>query len=395
MSVVCSSRSLPSTRGGIKHVPPAGAWSSQLALRGAFGRVGQNDRVSDNPPSVLGESPPTAGAEDVEGAPDDQQLGIAVRLDPKAVDTARAAAIEEAGAEAAVGALVDAVADDSVAVSARFVATDRGYQGWHWSVTLAVLDAEHPTVSEVVLLPGPDALLAPAWIPWDQRIRSGDLGVGDLLPSAPDDPRLVPGYVQSADPAVEEVALEVGLGRMRVMSRDGLEDTAERWHDGPFGPDDDMATHAPANCLTCGFFLPLRGSLGVLFGACGNEYSPADGRVVDAGYGCGAHSEALTGVSFGPIVGETVVDELRLEVHDHPVRDVVLIDDDGSVGDLGGDLIERAIDGAEGLAEDAGLAVDGLDAADGWPVVDAVKAEDAGLAVDGVDPSSEFDTDVP
>jgi hypothetical protein len=266
--------------------------------------------------------------------------GVAVELDRAALDLARAAAVQEAGGEGAVGAALDAVADDAVAVTARFAATDRGYRGWFWSVTLAVLDAEHPTVSEVVLLPGPDALIAPPWIPWDQRIRSGDLGVGDLLPSAPDDPRLVPGYLQSADPAVEEVALEVGLGRMRVASRDGLLDIAERWHEGSFGPDDDMATHAPAHCLTCGFFLPLAGSLGALFGACGNEYSPADGRVVDAGYGCGAHSEALTGMSLGPVIGETVVDELRLEVHDHrPSPDRDPIDDaplDGTgLADLG------------------------------------------------------------
>ena len=29
------------------------------------------------------------------------------------------------------------------------------------------------------------------------------------------------------------------------------------------------------------------------FGACTNEFSPADGRVVDAEYGCGAHSETV------------------------------------------------------------------------------------------------------
>lgn len=331
--------------------------------------MGQNDRVNDTPPSVLDETGPADAAEAAmedaaeaatedaaEAATDtaeDPAAGIAVELDPTAASVARAAAVEEAGGPDLVGALVDAVADDAVAVTARFVAADKGYHGWYWSVTLAVLEAAHPTVSEVVLLPGPHALLAPAWVPWDQRIRSGDLGVGDLLPSAPDDPRLVPGYVQSADPAVEEVALEVGLGRMRVMSRDGLEDTAERWHDGPFGPDDDMATHAPANCLTCGFFLPLRGSLGVLFGACGNEYSPADGRVVDAGYGCGAHSEALTGVSLGPVVGETVVDELRLEVHDHPVRDVEDLDVDEAepaefdveVGELDVEVDAAAVDG--------------------------------------------------
>jgi hypothetical protein len=36
--------------------------------------------------------------------------------------------------------------------------------------------------------------------------------------------------------------------------------------------------------------LPLAGSLGVMFGVCGNEMS-ADGHIVDFEYGCGAHSD--------------------------------------------------------------------------------------------------------
>jgi hypothetical protein len=43
-------------------------------------------------------------------------------------------------------------------------------------------------------------------------------------------------------------------------------------------------------CRDCGFFLPLDGSLGAVFGVCGNELS-ADGHVVDKEYGCGAHSD--------------------------------------------------------------------------------------------------------
>jgi len=33
-------------------------------------------------------------------------------------------------------------------------------------------------------------MLAPDWVPWSDRIQAGDLGVGDLLPTAADDPRL-------------------------------------------------------------------------------------------------------------------------------------------------------------------------------------------------------------
>jgi hypothetical protein len=33
-----------------------------------------------------------------------------------------------------------------------------------------------------------------------------------------------------------------------------------------------------------------------MLGACGNAYAPADGRVVTADYGCGAHSQATLAV---------------------------------------------------------------------------------------------------
>ncbi len=139
-------------------------------------------------------------------------------------------------------------------------------------MTLALVEPGRPTISEVVLLPGDQALLAPPWVPWDRRIRAGDVGAGDLLPTAPDDIRLVPGYVDSDDPAVKEVEYEFGFGRPRVLSREGRDDAAQRWHDGPFGPDSAIAQAAPATCLTCGFFTPLAGLLGMALGACANEY---------------------------------------------------------------------------------------------------------------------------
>jgi hypothetical protein len=155
-------------------------------------------------------------------------------------------------------------------------------------------------------------------VPWDQRIRAGDVGVGDLLLTPPDDPRLVPGYVDSDDPAVKEVAYEFGLGRRRVLSREGRDEAAQRWHDGPFGPDDAIAQQAQATCTTCGFYVQLAGLLGMALGACTNEYSPADGRVVDAEYGCGAHSDTVIDAPLMSASTDTVVDELTLEVHPRP-----------------------------------------------------------------------------
>jgi hypothetical protein len=234
-----------------------------------------------------------------------------------AVEQARAAAVEEAAAElgrqaaaGAVGEHLESVAEATDAVTHHFAAVQGGYRGWRWSVTLATAGDDAPvTVSEVVLLPGPDALVAPTWVPWHERVRPGDLGVGDLLPAPDGDPRLVPGYVASDDPAVEEVAVEVGLGRRTVLSRYGREQAARRWHDGPHGPTADMARAAPAQCGTCGFFLPLAGSLRAAFGVCGNEYGPADGTVVEVGFGCGAHSDVQP-ESVSPVaVAELVYDD--------------------------------------------------------------------------------------
>jgi hypothetical protein len=221
-----------------------------------------------------------------------------------AVDVARAAA--EAAAEGEVGAHLGVYGDEERVATHAFEAALPGYTGWFWAVTLArVARGKTPTVDEVVLLPGAGALLAPEWVPWQERLQPGDLSPGDLLPPDPADPRLVPAYTYSEDPAVEEVAFELGLGRVRVMSREGRLDAAERWDDGESGPDTPMARQAPAHCGTCGFYLPLAGSLRAAFGVCGNEITSTDGRVVSVEYGCGAHSEAVVDApSLAEPVGE-------------------------------------------------------------------------------------------
>lgn len=215
--------------------------------------------------------------------------GLAAVL-TSAVDQARAAVVEFSGAET-VGDYLGVNYEDPAAATHRFLAHLPGYQGWQWAVVVAGYPgADRATVSEVVLIPGPTALLAPEWVPWDQRVQPGDLSPGDLLAPAADDPRLVPGYAASGDAEVDEIAAEVGLGRRWVMSAWGRSAAAERWHTGVHGPDSPMARSTKRVCRDCGFFLPLEGSLGAMFGVCGNELS-ADGQIVDKQYGCGAHSD--------------------------------------------------------------------------------------------------------
>lgn len=235
-----------------------------------------------------------------------------------AVGQARAAAVEVAGSPAEVGdhlgVLAEPVAVDATvpagdlgAVATHsFAAALPGYVGWHWAVTVARVPGDDGvTVDEVVLLPGDEALLAPAWVPWHERLRPGDLSVGDVLPTTEDDPRLVPSYLadddSADDPAGRVVAEELGIGRERVLSADGRAEAVARWRRSDFGPTSAMARHAPGPCATCGFFLPLAGSLRMSIGACSNVFAPADGRVVTADYGCGAHSQASSEYGGDPV----------------------------------------------------------------------------------------------
>jgi len=215
---------------------------------------------------------------------------------------ARDAVIEFSGDT--VGAYLGMSIEDDAAATHRFLATLPGYHGWQWAVVVAACPgAGHATVSEVVLIPGPTALLAPPWVPWEERVMPGDLGPGDLLAPLPDDPRLVPGFLATGDPLIDDTAQEVGFGRRRVLSAFGRDDAAQRWHDGDHGPAAAMARSTKRVCRDCGFLAPLAGALGAMFGVCCNELS-ADGRVVDVFYGCGAHSDTPAPAGAGSPVYE-------------------------------------------------------------------------------------------
>lgn len=190
-----------------------------------------------------------------------------------------------------------------------FKSLDKGYRGWMWAVTIA--GGENVSVSEIVLIPGADALLAPKWIPWEERLQEGDLGIGDVLPTAQDDARLVPGYSQ-VDGLFEESTTpfgwEVGVGRKRVLSEIGREQAINRWYGSTHGPNTPMAELANDKCFSCGFYIPLSGALGRMFGVCANSYAQDDGKVVSLDHGCGGHSEVVSETKSVPM-GTTVIDE--------------------------------------------------------------------------------------
>ena len=277
----------------------------------------------------------------------------------EAVDVARDA-LADVAPSGTVGEHLGAEPEQERMVLHLFDSLLPGYRGWRWAVTvMRASRSKRVTIGETVLLPGPDALLSPEWVPWTERLRPGDLGVGDLLPTDEDDPRLEPGWnaldddVEAIDrqitasdvevgaegllddsedagdgragdhaaaiddgwvdaDALLAVALELDLVRPRVLSPIGLDDATDRWIAGEQGPDAAIAQSAPAQCATCGFRIALRGLLGHAFGLCANEISPSDGHVVSLDHGCGAHSEAVV----VPTMAERpdpVIDEVGFE----------------------------------------------------------------------------------
>jgi Protein of unknown function (DUF3027) len=331
-----------------------------------------------------------------------------------AVDLARAAAADNAG-PGQVGPHVGIEVEGDRIVTHLFASLSPGYVGWRWAVTVTRASrSKTVTVSESVLLPGPDSMLAPDWVPWTERVRPGDLKAGDLLPARSDDERLVPVVAiageaglldwdendawrltelaqdadadaeagdatgvgeaatgqeqpgdgdmsQAAETAQPVVAGEPALAQpqdsgiprsrpqgaqgggrsrsrrrsgsrererdrdrerapgmlrpTRVLSAAGRDEAALRWYAGDHGPKSELASAAPASCLTCGFMVRLSGPLGRVFGVCANEFAPDDGNVVSVDHGCGAHSDgAAVAEAAPPDLAAPTVDELGYDM---------------------------------------------------------------------------------
>ena len=87
---------------------------------------------------------------------------------PELQEFARQAAKASAPANT-VGLFVELIDEGDEVYTYLFESKQKGYVGWRWSVT--VFDGlDEPSVSEVVLMPGPDSLVAPKWVPWSERL---------------------------------------------------------------------------------------------------------------------------------------------------------------------------------------------------------------------------------
>lgn len=123
---------------------------------------------------------------------------LQVRQDPRRL--ARSVAEASADDPQEVGDFVEIIDLGDNVSDFRFVSRKVGYEGWQWAVTLYRDEAEERwTVNESSLVPTKDALLAPDWVPWKDRLLASDLSVTDVIGTDPNDKRMENG-VRSKQP---------------------------------------------------------------------------------------------------------------------------------------------------------------------------------------------------
>ena len=327
-----------------------------------------------------------------------------------ALEIARAALLESIPADhvgKVLDSLVEPSQDPSVTITSyTFECTSAGYPGWYWEVSVVEISGQsQPTVSEVNLLPGAAALVPAAWKPWADRVEAGDLGVGDLLPPPENDERLTAGFTGIADledigddlAALHPVQWELGLGREKVLSTIGQERAVNRWFEKLNGPKSAMAKSAPAHCGSCGFLVAIGGSMGQVFGVCGNEFGATDGQVVATTFGCGAHSSVRQEQAAPIPVVDLVIDDQADEQSDSSdlpdyVGDPV---QDGSEFDEDVDLDETG-DGNEDIASEFAMkeAVEAIEAAAEFMELENLDADEAEQEIADFYGDSESDTKI-
>lgn len=81
----------------------------------------------------------------------------------------RTALLEITSADS-IGAPAGSIDEGDGTVTVYFGTQLSGYPGWRWTVSIAHVDGEAPSVLETELTPGDSALLSPAWVPWVDRL---------------------------------------------------------------------------------------------------------------------------------------------------------------------------------------------------------------------------------
>ena len=110
-------------------------------------------------------------------------------MTPKALEQAARSALETITPADTIGSVLSSEESDGIA-NVRFGSNLPGYIGWDWVASLAV-DGKSTTVLETELLAGEDAIQAPEWVPWADRLREYEesiaAGIEEAIVVVPDD----------------------------------------------------------------------------------------------------------------------------------------------------------------------------------------------------------------
>ena len=175
---------------------------------------------SDAEETAQNEDPFTPLDEEV-GAP---SLGVPHKLRRTSkVDEILAAAkdvalqgVQEIAPAHAIGLVHHVRAEEERLSTHLFECTLPGYRGWFWFATLSRAPRSRvATICEVGLLPGDDALIAPDWVPWADRVRPEDLEENAAQENA-----------ESAETAEAEESAELAENKAEE-NESAVEETAE------------------------------------------------------------------------------------------------------------------------------------------------------------------------
>ncbi|MCT1363125.1 MULTISPECIES: DUF3027 domain-containing protein [unclassified Microbacterium] len=118
------------------------------------------------------------------------------------------AALREITPAATVGPAAGFTPEEDGSVSLRFENRLPGYPGWYWTVTVARVEDEEPTVLEVELLPGDGALLAPEWVPWAERLAEYRAHQAELAEAAAAGGENADGEEEDADGDLDDDGID-------------------------------------------------------------------------------------------------------------------------------------------------------------------------------------------
>jgi hypothetical protein len=143
--------------------PPAVTAPGEVSTDAAPPVVLETD---DTPVSPEAAEPSRERATDV----DDDEVWEADEVLANATDQARSA-LEQMTPAATIGEPLGYIVEGEHVLSLLFDCLMDGYPGWRWTVSLSRVDGEsEPQILETELTPGDDALLAPEWVPWSDRL---------------------------------------------------------------------------------------------------------------------------------------------------------------------------------------------------------------------------------